>query len=144
MNLKYWVWLQLALGFGSKYSDVLLERLGSAENIYKADKNLLKNLEIGKKTADKLSNKSLKTALEIVAQCKKGGIEIIPYSSCLYPERLRKISSPPIVLYAKGDTSLLSEEVSISIVGPRKVSVYRKAAFCRQAEHCLRHSVHRF
>ncbi len=138
MNLKYWVWLQLALGFGSKYSDVLLERLGSAENIYKADKNLLKNLQIGKKTADKLSNKSLKTALEIVAQCKKGGIEIIPYSSCLYPERLRKISSPPIVLYAKGDTSLLSEDVSISIVGPRKVSVYgKKSAFSLAARLAL-------
>ncbi len=139
MSLKYWVWLQNALGFGSRYTSLILEHFGSAENVYRADNSAILKFGIcSKKTVEKLSDKSLKSADAIISECKKSGILIIPFSSQYYPEKLRQISSPPLLLYGKGDTALLNEEVSICIVGPRKVSTYgKKAAFSLAARLSL-------
>ncbi len=139
MSLQYWVWLQLALGFGSKYANRVLEHFGTAENVYNADKDEISKLKIGSaKTVRNLADKSLKEAMRIIAECDKSGISIIPFNSALYPERLKEIPSPPLLLYAKGNAELLSEEVSFCIVGPRKVSVYgKKAAFSLAARLAL-------
>lgn len=138
MMLQYWVWLQNALGFGSKYVNVILERFSTAENVYKVDSNSFLELGLSKKAVEKLSDKNLKPACKIIEECKNNGILIIPYSSDDYPERLREISSPPVVLYAKGDIKLMNEAVSLCIVGPRKVSIYgKKAAFSLAARLSL-------
>lgn len=139
MSLNYWVWLQRALGYGSKYAGEILNLFGNAESVYKADENSLKALKIGNaKTLKNLCNKSLAEAEKTVNICKESGIEIIPFNSSLFPEQLKEISSPPVLLYVKGDTSLLKEEVPICIVGPRKVSVYgKKAAFSLAARLSL-------
>ncbi len=46
---------------------------------------------------------------------------IITYDSAAYPELLRQLSSPPLVLYVQGDVKRLSQP-SISIVGSRRCS----------------------
>lgn len=55
----------------------------------------------------------------------KFGISAVTYVSADYPEKLKVISDPPLVLYTKGDVSLLSKK-SISIVGTRTPSEYGK------------------
>lgn len=55
----------------------------------------------------------------------KFDIKPITYISPEYPEKLKVISDPPLVLYTKGDLSLLSKK-SISIVGTRSPSEYGK------------------
>lgn len=139
MSLKYWVWLQGALGYGSKYAGDLLDRFGDAQSIFAADDKALKMVKIGSaKTVKNLLNKSLADAERTVKVCKESGIEIIPFNSPLFPRQLKEISAPPVLLYAKGNTDLLKEEVSICIVGPRKVSVYgKKAAFSLAARLSL-------
>lgn len=139
MNLKYWIWLQQALGYGSKYVGEILERFGDAESVFAADEKVLKSLKISNaKTVKNLLEKSLTNAEKILNACQESGIEIIPFNSPIFPERLKEIPTPPVLLYAKGDTSLLNEEVSLCIVGPRKVSVYgKKAAFSLSARLSL-------
>ncbi len=139
MNLHYWVWLQQALGYGSKYTSRLLEHFGSAEEIFKAKQSDIAALGIkNKKIIENLNTKRLNKATEIIKDCKKNGILIIQYNSESYPDALREIPAPPIVLYAKGDISLLKEETTVCIVGPRKVSVYgKKAAFSLSARLAL-------
>ena len=139
MSMVYWVWLQQALGYGSKYSAEILKRFGNAECVFRADNASLSALGItSKKIIGNLCNKSLTQAQKIVETCGKSDIDIIPYNSSVFPENLREIPGPPVLLYAKGDVSLLKEEVSLCIVGPRKVSDYgKKAAFSLAARLAL-------
>ena len=50
---------------------------------------------------------------------------LITYSDDLYPERLRHISDPPLLLYLIGDPMCLSQH-QVAIVGTRKPSTYGK------------------
>ncbi|NUU97952.1 hypothetical protein XO11_06970 [Marinitoga sp. 1138] len=51
------------------------------------------------------------------------GIKIITYFDNEYPEKLKRIYNPPLVLYVKGNIDLLYEK-SIGIVGSRKCTAY--------------------
>lgn len=57
-------------------------------------------------------------------KCDKFGIIPITYASEKYPTRLYNISTPPLVLFCKGRLDLLDKDLSIGIVGSRKVSRY--------------------
>lgn len=54
-------------------------------------------------------------------KCEKLGIKIITYLDEEYPESLRFISNPPLVLYVKGN---LKELPSVSVVGTRHPTPY--------------------
>ena len=114
MNNLYWVWLQQALGYGSKYLNVVLEAFGNAESVYKADENAITKLGIGNnRVIERLKKKSLDKAKNIISDCEKNGIEVIDYSSKAFPQYLRESPAPPAVLYAKGNISLILEETVI-------------------------------
>ena len=53
---------------------------------------------------------------------KRNRIEVIDIEHSLYPDRLRNIPDPPIVIFAAGKISLLSQGVPVGIVGSRKAS----------------------
>lgn len=54
----------------------------------------------------------------VLANLEQNGIIPIPYPSAKYPKALKNLSSPPLVLYAKGDISLLENKL-FAIVGSR-------------------------
>lgn len=139
MNFVYWIWLQQALGYANPHFKNIIERLGSAEQIYKLTPLQLSNLGItSKRVIEKLCNKQTVQAENIISECGKSQIKIIPYGSENYPLNLKEISAPPAVIYAKGDTKLLKDGVGICIVGPRKVSEYgKKAAYSLAARLAL-------
>ena len=56
---------------------------------------------------------------------KKNNIKVISINDKEYPESLKRIYDPPIVLYANGNLNLLNNK-SIAIVGCRLCSVYGK------------------
>lgn len=56
--------------------------------------------------------------------CLKNGVEIVAFSSDLFPESLRLIKDCPVILYCKGNTSLLRHQKRVSVVGTRKASSY--------------------
>ena len=51
---------------------------------------------------------------------------IIPYSSSYYPQSLKQLDSPPLVLFATGDSALLRSP-QIAIVGSRRASIQGKS-----------------
>ncbi|WP_420812669.1 DNA-processing protein DprA [Lederbergia lenta] len=65
-----------------------------------------------------------KKLLELYA---KENIVIIPYNHPEYPQLLREIHDPPLVLFSKGDRSLLSNK-AIAIVGARDADNYAREA----------------
>ena len=66
-----------------------------------------------------------KFEINIEDEFYKFGISAVTYVSKEYPEKLKVIADPPLVLYVKGDVSLLNKK-SISIVGTRTPSEYGK------------------
>lgn len=61
-----------------------------------------------------------KTIMRIKQQC-----HVISFFDQEYPEKLRQIYQPPLILFTLGDTSLLSKDI-ITIVGSRMASNYSK------------------
>ncbi|MEG2775983.1 MAG: DNA-processing protein DprA [Cellulosilyticaceae bacterium] len=60
---------------------------------------------------------------EELAQIYTQDIQVIDINDSIYPENLKRIDSPPLVIFARGDSSCF-ERPSIAIVGARKCSEY--------------------
>ena len=58
-----------------------------------------------------------------IENMQKNGIEIVTIFSDNYPEKLRDLPDRPLILYAKGDLSLVNKK-SVAIVGTRMPSNY--------------------
>lgn len=66
----------------------------------------------------------------ILESLEKKGIKCVTIYSDGYPETLKNISAPPVVLYCKGDVSLLKTDC-FSIVGSRRTS-QKSLADCKK------------
>ena len=66
----------------------------------------------------------------ILKSLEKKGIKCVTIYSDGYPETLKNISAPPVVLYCKGDVSLLKTDC-FSIVGSRRTS-QKSLADCKK------------
>ena len=131
INLQYWVWLQTVLGYQSTKFLGIINKYKTAENVYKCDRVLLKSS--GLFTAKQLGNiesTDLSAALDVINQCYNNNIKIITFEDAYYPQKLRNIASPPIVIYVLGKMPDFNLVPSVCVVGPRKPSEYGvKAAF---------------
>lgn len=126
---EYLIWLQIALGAGNIRAVRALKAFGNAENIYKASLSERKAAKVfTPKDLKRLSVTETETAKSIIAECKKYGINIIPFGDKKYPYTLSVIDNPPLVLYVKGEMLDFDTTPAICIVGPRKVSDYGKKA----------------
>ena len=62
-------------------------------------------------------------ATEEIERAAKLGVKIITYKDAVYPESLRQLNDAPPILYALGNTDLLSHPLSMAIVGARNASI---------------------
>lgn len=119
-----WIWLSEALSKGTHALKPLLAHFETIDNIYRADAASIKGLfpKLHDKTLKSFSSKSLAGAEKIMKDCEKKHIRIITPLCDGYPERLKNIENPPVVLYAKGERINLDDEAAVAIVGTRKAS----------------------
>ena len=114
-------------GYGFLKLEKILKNFNKIDGVF--DKNLLKNALFDSDTIQ-IKEKLLKLDVEkferkVEDDLYKNDLVVVTYVSKEYPEKLKYIDDPPLVLYAKGDVSLLSKK-SISIVGTRSPSDYGK------------------
>jgi DNA processing protein len=103
----------------------LLEHFGDAAAILSASRNqLLAVRGIGAEIADAISawEKTVDLAGEL-KRCDEFGCHVVTQEDENYPELLRQIYDPPIVLYAKGDLRA-SDKNGVAIVGSRQTTSY--------------------
>jgi len=125
--MKYWIWLQSVLLEGSYKVTPVLERFETAKNVYDTDFNTLKSLGVfSPNELERIKDKSLSFAEKTIKICKKNRINILNISDDKYPNVLRNIPNPPLVLYTKGELIDFDNSPVICIVGPRKVSDFGK------------------
>ncbi|HAZ67650.1 MAG TPA: DNA-protecting protein DprA [Oscillibacter sp.] len=123
--LKYWVWLATLPGLGTRTRLQLLEHFDSPEDIYYADEGeLLLTPDITKAQAALLADKSLERTEQVLADCARDGQFILTMGDSLYPDRLRTIFDPPILLYGKGALPMFDDEVAVTVVGTRSCTPY--------------------
>ncbi len=66
----------------------------------------------------------MKEIRDLQRLCGENNISIVPIDSPDYPEKLRLISNPPIVLFVQGNIRCLKNRLIISAVGTRRPSEY--------------------
>ena len=125
MERLYAVWLLETFGAGSRISSLLCEYYDSFEAIYNASLEEIAMIEgIQEKHLYRLSNKSLQRANEIMGECATLNIDVITIFDEKYPEQLKNISDPPILLYVKGSLPKYEKAPFIGVVGSRRPSIY--------------------
>ena len=123
--LKFWVWLTEQNRLGGPARQALLEHFGSPEEVYYAEPGDL--LQVEGITADQvqaLENKSLDRAPSILEECARKDIFLLTAQDALYPQRLKNIYDPPLLLYGRGSMPLFDEEAAVAVVGTRSCSPY--------------------
>lgn len=126
----YWIWISRMNYVYYEVLESLLNKYHSLSNIWNLDIEELHNCNcLEEKIIKELLNteyrKNLKRYLEYM---EKYGISMVTCYDSDYPKKLRNIQNRPIVLFYKGDISIV-DEYSIAIVGSRNCSDYgRKCA----------------
>ena len=127
--MEYLIWLHTALGAGNPRGAKALEAIGSAEKIYEMnDSGRRQSGLFTPKDLEMLRNTKLGEAKAIEKECRRHGITLLAYGDNKYPEKLRVIAAPPVLLYLKGKLPNVDETPTVCIVGPRESSGFGQKA----------------
>ena len=125
-DIIYWIWLAERCGYASKFFPKLYSLYKNPVDIYNLENDEVMQLDksIPFFLKDRLCDRDLTKARAICEYCKETGIEILPFRDLRYPERLRLIMDPPVVLYCRGRVPDFNGKLCLGIVGTRKMSRY--------------------
>lgn len=118
----YWIWFAQLRGISLFAKQKLLQVFPDPEELFALEENALRDLPAEIREA--LTNRDLAEAMEILNLCKERSIGILTYGDAAYPQNLRNIEQPPLVLYFKGKLPDWEAQPLIGIVGTRKASPY--------------------
>ncbi len=131
-DVLYWIWLSLSCIPGSEAFSKLINKFSSPIEIYNAEDYEIASC-IGSHRNQEyhaLTDKSLNKANEILSFCTTKRVGILTYSNPAYPNLLKKIKNPPVLLYYRGVLPDFNNDFFASVVGTRKLSEYgRKNTF---------------
>lgn len=121
----FWIWLSQAFGAGNGEFRMLLGMYDTPYNIFSAPSEELERLDcISDRAKAALSDKNLGEASRILDACRKLGIGLLTFQSPLYPQLLRDIKNPPLLLYCQGRIPGFDRIPGIAMVGTRRMSAY--------------------
>ena len=123
--LLYWLWFHLLTGLTVSQKRALLEYFHDPEQLYRATESAYRTaVQLPEEGYTALSNKELKNARALAAECSQKRIGIVTIGDSGYPARLRQIPDAPLVLYYRGRLPNWEAYPAIGIVGTRKASGY--------------------
>lgn len=74
---------------------------------------------------------------EIYVKRIKKQCQVISFFDDVYPEQLRQIYRPPLVLFAQGDINLLQQKI-VTIVGSRMATSYSRSVLTKLVPHLVK------
>ena len=125
---KYWMWLSMVFGTGSRRIWEAMCLFTSAQEAYEMLSDGSVVLRLSEKKNEKLRSTELSDAEKALSECRQNGISVAGYSDELYPDQLRHLFNPPAILYYKGNISCLSGTKTVTSVGTRNASEYSLSA----------------
>lgn len=122
--LLHWLALRLVPGLGTGNAFRLLQKLGSPQAIFHSSVTELENCGLRAAVAQSIvSGVSFEEAATEAEKAEVCGAEVVTLQDPRYPEPLKEIYDPPILLYARGRIDLL-RSFQIAVVGSRRPSTY--------------------
>lgn len=125
---KFWLWLATRKGLSPRGAALAASCFPSVEALYYADAAAYE--AAGLKNYQPLLEKDMWLPTEILRRCYDLGISLLTWQDAAYPQLLRSLEDPPVVLYYRGLLPDFSG-LSIAVVGTRGASAYGLA----QARH---------
>lgn len=125
----HWLALHLIPGLGARNALRLAAIFGRPEAVFHSSLSELAAAvpKLPRAVAQAIhSGVSFEDAADELRKCEGEGIEIVPYQDPRYPQRLKEIYDPPLLLYAKGRTELLGSHC-VAVVGTRHPTPYGRA-----------------
>lgn len=123
-KIRYWLWLS-AVNMAPRAKSALLGHFSDVEEIYYAGRDELARVYgLSANDLSALENRDLSRVDEVIRECIRQDITIITLQDAAYPDRLRNIYDPPLVLYVKGKLPPIDELAPIAVIGTRRASAY--------------------
>ena len=119
-----WLWLLLVFGAGSRKIWKLLEQYETPQKVrqvLQTETDLPFIHEREQRSIRSITNEQIG---KLMQNCAEKRIELVAYDDENYPESLRQIYNPPVVLFYQGQLSVLSDYPALTVVGTRKPSSY--------------------
>lgn len=130
---EYWLYLSRVKGMESGRRKILLDMLGTPEEIYKAGEAMLRSIPLLEDFhIGQLLNYRNTDYEKELESFTKAGIGFVTVDEKEYPGRLRDIPDAPPFLFFKGELPG-DNEPAVAMVGSRKCSIYGR-------EMCLKFS----
>ena len=120
---EYYIWLLTVMGAANPRTVRLISHFGGIKKTYEAltsgDVKYLKESE-----KERLSKASTEKVTQLCEWCDKYEYSIVTIEDDCYPELLKHIHNPPIVLFVQGDIASVCDDVRFAVVGTRNPCKY--------------------
>lgn len=127
-NLAYLLALHSIEGLGPARLKKLIDYFADPKLAWEGEIKEWENLGTPKDVIRKWSEAKKKLDVEnYLGYIEKKGIKVITWFDGTYPEILKEIHDPPLIIYYKGNPEVLNKK-ALAVVGTRKMSSYGKMA----------------
>jgi len=129
----HWLALKLVPGLGARISKRLLDRFRTPQAIFRASRTELEGAGLSGAIAQSIaSGCAFEDAATQQEKMRESAAIVVTIGDPRYPQLLREIYDPPILLFARGRLELL-ESIMLAMVGTRRPTPYGLAATERLA-----------
>jgi DNA processing protein len=119
-----WLALTLTPGLGPTKARRLLDFFGGVAGIFRASLTELESVGLHSVSAQSLgTGRSLELAQDELGRITAAGVRTVALEDPEYPAQLKQIYDPPLVLYVRGDVSVISQP-GVALVGTRHPTPY--------------------
>ncbi|NOU63214.1 hypothetical protein GC096_04025 [Paenibacillus sp. LMG 31461] len=123
-----WIVLSRIKGLGikklililNKYPDLKLDDISTVEFTQEIAKLIYDDYTLAKLNDRNYILNQIDSVKEQINFHNKFGIKLIPYNNINYPEQLKLIKDPPLILYCMGNLEVLKNTKNVAVVGTRK------------------------
>ncbi len=123
-ELIYALWLAARKKLSDEDRQRLLSTFGDAKAIFRAEQEALAPFGLSEGVKAALADKDVAAAEATLERCQQAGIDLLPYGSAAYPQRLADIYCAPSLLYVRGKLPALDDVLCVAIVGSRSCGEY--------------------
>ncbi len=124
-RLKF-IWYVCACGADSSIAYKLYCQYEDIFALYDSSDYDIYDLNIPDDVMSRLMNKRLEDAFELFKKCLAMDIRFCSIEDARYPQKLKKIKDPPLILFYKGTFPDFDKTLCAGMVGTRKMSDYGK------------------
>ncbi|HHW49268.1 MAG TPA: DNA-processing protein DprA, partial [Clostridiaceae bacterium] len=123
-SLEYWVWISSMVKINPRQKYELVQYFEDPYNLWRVRKEELEKIPIiNDIIVEQLMDKKIRSGIDnLMKIINKEKIKVVTINDTCYPECLKNIYDPPVVIYVKGNVE--KDENALAVVGSRKATQY--------------------